>query len=174
MSNLKVVKLNNQVQQYSTGVYVEAAFEGDSAYEEELFELTDSSYEKYMNFRANPCKDKDVLVKLMAKDGRKIALFHNSPYKHHLPAHKACVLDQADVIICCYSVFLDSKYLRKCAVKSLFSSSTWCGMKDGKKTLAVFTQMKGLLPADMFGDSNSLEGADLLDEIRRINKVRYN
>ena len=97
MSNLKVVKLNNQVQQYSTGVYVEAAFEGDSAYEEELFELTDSSYEKYMNFRANPCKDKDVLVKLMAKDGRKIALFHNSPYKHHLPAHKACVLDQADV-----------------------------------------------------------------------------
>ena len=47
-------------------------------------------------------------------------------------------------------------------------------MKDGKKTLAVFTQMKGLLPADMFGDSNSLEGADLLDEIRRINKVRYN
>ena len=47
-------------------------------------------------------------------------------------------------------------------------------MLEGKKTLVAFTQMRGLLPADMFGDSNSLEGADLLDEIRRINRVRYN
>lgn len=174
MSNLKIVKLNNQVQQFNTGVYVEAAFVGDSTYKEEYFELTDTSYEKYMKFRESGRKDKDILVKLKTTDGKKIALFHNSPYKHYLDPHRARALDEADVIICCYSVFLDPKYLKKCAVQSLFSTSTWCGMLEGKKTLVAFTQMRGLLPADMFGDGDSLEGAALLDEVRKINRVRYN
>lgn len=59
-------------------------------------------------------------------------------------------------------------------MQSLFSTSTWCGMLEGKKTLVAFTQMRGLLPADMFGDGDSLEGAALLDEVRKINRVRYN
>lgn len=174
MKCLEVKKINNLIHTYPTGNYVEAAFTNEYGYSGRVYELTDASYNRYVEMRESGEIKTVNLVKLRGKYGERIVLFHNGPFKDRLTDEEREVLDRADVIICCYSVFLEQKLLKKCAVLSLFETSSYPEIDSrGRKVLKVYTQTKGLLPERMFKDGDTLVGQQVLDEVRKINRIRY-
>lgn len=174
MRQLKLKKINNNVEHHSTGAYVEAQLFGAGEVKAKYYQITDNSYYRYLELRKSG-KTKDVSVfKMLTTDNQKIALFHNGPYKTRIKNEEDySVLSRADILVCCYSVFLERELLNKCAVKSLFQTSSTVEEIDGKKYLIVFQNEKGLLPLSMFEDGDVLENEAILDEIIKIKEARY-
>lgn len=173
MSIVKVEITNNQIQKFDSGEYVDAKLVSQNGYKEVVLELKKESFEKYVEMRAaGELKEKNRLVKVKGVNGEKIAIFHNNPYYNFLSKEDRKELLRADIIICCYSVFLELELRRKAAVLSLFETHTQAQCINGKYLMKVFTGREGKLPAEMLNGDNYLEGHDLLDAIRKVSAVR--
>lgn len=143
---MKLVRTDENIYTAGDNRYVKVRFEGIDSLAT-VIEITENSYKRYINSN----EYKEDVIHLTDKKGKKILLFHNNPYRIPTRSKKyESDIYRADILVCCYSLFLDNKLRKKAALKTPLPARTKVFESGGRKFLKIESMLEGLFPENKF------------------------
>lgn len=135
---------------------------------ETVIEITENNY---INYRSSKGYDEDVIF-LLGKKGEKILLFHNSPLgipKRSKPYMK--YIHEADILVCCYSLFMEDAFRRKTLIKTPLSVETEVFENRGRKFLRIRSKYVGYVPSNLFDNRDEIDLNILLENSKLLLRI---